>query len=111
METKLKQAGKTLVVRLEGELDHHAADNLREQIDTKLTRDGFLNVLFNFAGVRFMDSSGLGMVLGRFRLVSERGGKVLACSLNSRVRRVFDLSGLERLIPVYQSEQDALKHV
>ncbi len=111
MEAKLKMAGKTLVVRLEGELDHHVVDGLRSRIDEKITVGKAENVLFNFQAVDFMDSSGLGMVLGRYKAVKERGGQVLACSLRPAVYRVFELSGLFSRIPVYSSEQEALKHV
>ena len=111
MEVSLKRAGYTLVVRMDGELDHHAADGLRGKLDKKLALDEIRNILFNFAGVGFMDSSGLGMVLGRYKQVSEKGGKVLACSLSPRVARVFELAGLQTRIPVYGSEQDALKNI
>ncbi|MDW7652029.1 MAG: anti-sigma F factor antagonist [Bacillota bacterium] len=108
---KLKRAGGTLVVRMDGELDHHAADGIRGKIDKKLAHSEIKNVIFNFEGVDFMDSSGLGMVLGRYKQVIQKGGKVLACSLRPRVQRVFDLAGLESKIPVFASEQDALKNV
>ena len=111
MDVKMKRAGDTLVLRMTGELDHHAVDGLRERIDRKLAVDHIRNVIFNFSGVQFMDSSGLGMVLGRYKLVSEKGGKVLACCLSPRVTRVFDLAGLQSRIPVYASESEALKNV
>ncbi|MBS4030798.1 MAG: anti-sigma F factor antagonist [Clostridiales bacterium] len=109
MEVKLKLAGDTLVVRLQGELDHHAVTGLRSKIDTKLSQVN--NVLFNFNEVGFMDSSGLGLVLGRYKLVSEKGGKVLACSLSPGVQRVFELSGLQTRIPVFATEREALNSV
>lgn len=111
MNVKLKVAGKTLVVRMAGELDHHAADGLRTQIDSRVAGGLATNVLFNFQAVNFMDSSGLGMILGRYKAVRERGGKVLACSLQPAVSRVFELSGLPGKIPVFQSEQEALKNI
>ena len=111
MDVKMKRAGDTLVVRMNGELDHHAVDGLRDRIDRKISIDHINNVIFNFSGVQFMDSSGLGMVLGRYKLISEKGGKVLACSLSPRVVRVFDLAGLQSRIPVYASESEALKNV
>lgn len=107
----LKRAGVTLVVRLQGELDHHAAEGLRGKIDQRIAIGEIKNVLFNFEGVQFMDSSGLGMVLGRYKQATEKGGKVMACSLGPRVQRVFDLAGLQTRIPVYGSEQEALKNV
>lgn len=109
MDVKLKLAGDTLVVRLHGELDHHAVTGLRSQIDAKLSRVN--NVLFNFSEVGFMDSSGLGLVLGRYKIVSEKGGKVLACSLSPGVQRVFELSSLQTRIPVYGTEREALNSV
>lgn len=111
MQIKLKRAGSTLVVRMDGELDHHAVSGLRDRIDSKIVLNEIKNVLFNFGNVGFMDSSGLGMVLGRYKLVSEKGGKVMACSLGPRVQRVFDLAGLQTRIPVFSSEQEALEHV
>ncbi len=111
MDVKLKMAGETLVVRMRGELDHHTASGLRTKIDEKVSCGQAANVLFNFQAVNFMDSSGLGMVLGRYRAVKEKGGRVLACSLQPPVRRVFELSGLMTRIPVFGSEQEALKNV
>jgi stage II sporulation protein AA (anti-sigma F factor antagonist) len=111
VELKLKRAGETLIIRMEGELDHHAVDSFRDKIDSKLALQEIRHVLFNFAGVRFMDSSGLGMVLGRYKLVSEKGGKVMACSLGPRVERVFDLAGLQTRIPVFATEREALENV
>lgn len=108
MQVKLKRTGSTLIVQMMGELDHHAVDAMRETIDVKLLHEDIKNILFDFQGVNFMDSSGLGMILGRYKIVSAKGGKVLACSLNPRVRRIFELAGLENKIPVFSSKQDAL---
>ena len=108
MNVKLLRAGSTLIVRMVGELDHHAVDKLRTKIDAKLAHDRIHNVLFDFSGVNFMDSSGLGMILGRYKIVSEKGGKVLACSLNPRILRIFEMSGLQSKILVYGSQEDAL---
>lgn len=111
MDSQLKRSGNTLVVRMNGELDHHAADGLRAQIDRKLAQNEFRNIIFNFTGVEFMDSSGLGMILGRYRQAAEKGGKVLACALNPRVMRVFELAALQKKIAVFASEQEALRNI
>lgn len=74
MEPKLKMSGKTLIIRLEGELDHHTVASLRSRIDDRIVGGKAENILFNFQAVDFMDSSGLGMVLGRYKVVKERGG-------------------------------------
>ncbi|MCR3922200.1 MAG: anti-sigma F factor antagonist [Firmicutes bacterium] len=111
MEIQLKKAGGTLVVRMVGELDHHAVTELRDKIDPKLAREDIKNILFDFYGVDFMDSSGLGLILGRYKIVSEMGGKVLACSISPRLMRIFEMSGLQTKIPVYGNERDALTSV
>jgi len=74
LEPKLKMSGKTLIIRLEGELDHHTVASLRSRIDDRIVGGKAENILFNFQAVDFMDSSGLGMVLGRYKVVKERGG-------------------------------------
>lgn len=103
--------GTTLVVKMCGELDHHTADKIRQMIDKKLHATRAANILFDFGKVGFMDSSGLGMILGRYKAIKEKGGKVLACSLQPPVYRVFEVTGLMVRIPIYKSVQDALKMV
>lgn len=111
MQVKLKAKGDTLVVQMRGELDHHAVGSLRTEIDARLAEAKIKNVLFNFQDVDFMDSSGFGMVLGRYKAVREKGGKVLACSLRPPVRRVFELGGLTTRIPVFGTEKEALDNL
>jgi stage II sporulation protein AA (anti-sigma F factor antagonist) len=111
VQVKLKVKGNTLVVQMSGELDHHAAAGLRGEIDARLAESKIRNVLFNFQEVEFMDSSGFGMVLGRYKAVREKGGKVLASSLRPQVRRVFELGGLTTRIPVFGTEQEALENL
>jgi len=109
VEVKFVRVGSTLIVRMAGELDHHAAEILRTKIDAKLKREGVRDLLFDFQKVQFMDSSGLGMVLGRYKLVSAQGGKVLACGLNPRVKRIFEMAGLQKRIIICRSEEEALR--
>lgn len=111
MRVDLKIIGDTVVVRMQGELDHHAAEKLRPKIDNMLSCGRVRNILFNFQDVDFMDSSGLGMILGRYRAAANKGGRVLACSLRPPVSRVFELSGLQTRIPVCKSEQEALANL
>lgn len=108
MDVKFKKTGSTLVVSMFGELDHHAAGFLRTNIDAKFKSSSLRNILFDFQGVNFMDSSGLGMILGRYKIVSIKSGKVLACNLSPRLMRIFEMSGLLTKISVYNSEHDAL---
>jgi stage II sporulation protein AA (anti-sigma F factor antagonist) len=108
VDVKFLRAGSTLIVRMAGELDHHVADKLRTKIDDRMSREKLRNILFDFKEVQFMDSSGLGMILGRYKNVAGKGGKVLVCSLNPRVRRIFEMAGLQNKITICRSEKEAL---
>ena len=111
MQIALEIKGRTLVVRLEGELDHHTAATLRTAIERELDRDVVGAVLLNLAALTFMDSSGLGVILGRYRRLSQDGGRLAACCLSPQVERIFQLSGLTRIIGVFENEQLALQHL
>lgn len=97
-----------LVVRLCGELDHHTADGVRQHIDRELEKDHYLHVILNFAELSFMDSSGLGVILGRYKRINERGGTLAVCSLHPSIRKLFELSGMFKIITAYKREEDAL---
>lgn len=101
--------GKLLIAVLSGELDHHSAESVRVKIDNKLEELGEVNLLFDFSGVNFMDSSGIGVVIGRYKKISEYGGKVGIINLKPEIKRVFQVGGLFRIINDYSDAEDALK--
>ncbi len=111
LQIEMEMKGRTLIVRLTGELDHHTADSLRTAIEKELDRDVASSVLLNLQGLTFMDSSGLGVILGRYRRLSQMGGQMAACCLNQQVKRVFELSGLTRIMGIYPTEQLALEQL
>lgn len=97
----IKQGG-TLIVRLPRELDHHVAMEIREEADRYLEAGALSEIVFDFSETEFMDSSGIGMLMGRYRLIHLMGGKVLACHLRKQVYRIFQMSGLEKIIEIVQ---------
>ena len=98
MPLKLNISGKVVCARLSGEIDHHSAKALREEIDDVITRVQPELLELDFSAVSFMDSSGIGLILGRARLLSGWGGKLLIASPSEHVRKILKLSGLERMI-------------
>ncbi|WP_096188547.1 anti-sigma F factor antagonist [Evansella halocellulosilytica] len=104
----LEQRENVLCVRLEGELDHHTAMELRERVDLALEENELRHVLLNLEKLSFMDSSGLGVVLGRYKLVKQFGGEMVVCSISPQVKRLFDLSGMFKIIRLESNELDAL---
>lgn len=101
--------GKLLIAFLTGELDHHSAESVRLKLDNKLEELGEVNLVFDFSGINFMDSSGIGVVIGRYKKISEYGGKVGIINLKPEIKRIFEMGGLFRIIKEYKSAEDALK--
>lgn len=96
---------------LSGELDHHSSEEVRVRIDDRIDRDNIKKLIMNFNGVTFMDSSGIGVVVGRYKKMNATGGKLCITNINKGVRRVFELSGLFKMIGIYNNVQDALKSI
>lgn len=107
ISTLVKQG--VLVIRVEGELDMHVVDEFRQTVDDALAASGVKYVILNLKGVTFIDSSGLGVILGRYKKISVTGGKMLASNIRPQVARVLELSGLLRLIAPYGSETEAIE--
>lgn len=98
-----------LLVRLSGELDHHTADELRSQITNTIENRNVLHIVLNLGNLSFMDSSGLGVILGRYKQINNNGGKMVVCSISPSVKRLFEMSGLFKIIRLEQNEQFALE--
>lgn len=100
-----------LVVRLTGELDLCTAEKFKQTVEKELESRGVKNIILNLAKVPFIDSSGLGVILGRYKTVQERGGKLLAVELLPAVKRIFELSGLPKIIAVHDKESQAVANI
>jgi len=98
-----------LIVRLEGELDHHSASKLKADWQSHLKNHSVQHVILNLGNLTFMDSSGLGVVLGRYKEITEQGGEMVVCSVNNAVKRLFDMSGLFKIIRLADDETYALQ--
>jgi len=106
MNTTLEVKGRTLQIRLKEDLDHHIAEYIRKHSDELLEQYPINRVLFDFTGVEFMDSSGIGVVLGRYKQMRYVGGEVYVCGIGKSVARIFEMSGLYRLVKEYRTEQE-----
>ena len=90
--------GDRLIVRIDGELDHFCAQSVRRDLDA---------LILDFSSLTFMDSSGIGVVLGRYRLLRDRGGHVAIVGMNPHIARLFHMSGLDRIIRQLDKHQEA----
>lgn len=98
-----------LIVHLEGELDHHSAEEVRRKIDSEYYDKGLTNMVLNFRGLNFMDSSGIGLVMGRYKNCNEQGGKVSIVNIGPNLEKILQMSGLMKIINVYPSIEEAIK--
>ncbi len=109
MSLEMKKLGDTLVVRVFGEFDLRSADYCRQEIDRTLKAEGAQSILFDLGGVSFIDSSGLGVILGRYRKAKENGWGMAISNVPPAIAKVLELAGITRLLPVYSDNSQALK--
>ena len=98
MEIKTEVIGTTLVVKIDGEIDHHTAPKLREEVDRKINLYKICNLVLDFNDVTFMDSSGIGVIAGRYKEIRAQGGKVMLIRAKPQVDRILEISGLKTIL-------------
>lgn len=91
----IQEEGTNLVAMLSGEIDHHLAAVLRQQIDDQIQKKMPSVLVLDFSGVTFMDSSGVGLILGRHRLLHSLGGNVVVRKVPREIKRMLSLAGIE----------------
>ena len=89
-----------LIVRVTGDIDHHSAIGLREEIDGELVRAKPKEIILDFGGTDFMDSSGLGLILGRVRKTEEMGIRLTLLNPSEQILRILRLAGVERSLNI-----------
>ncbi len=105
MPVTLKLKKNTLTAFIKGEIDHHTAPEIRENIDDAFVTVENADVLvLDFSNVTFMDSSGVGLVMGRYRLVSGKGKKLEVDNLSPRDYKIMKMSGIEKLAKINMKE-------
>ncbi|MBR6627566.1 MAG: anti-sigma factor antagonist [Lachnospiraceae bacterium] len=89
-----------LMVRLPEEIDHHRAGYIAEQADCYIAQNAVEHVVFDFEDTKFMDSSGIGIIAGRYKQISCLGGKVYAIHVNRQIGRMLHMSGISSLVDI-----------
>jgi stage II sporulation protein AA (anti-sigma F factor antagonist) len=108
LETMFDVKEDVLIVRLSGELDHHESESLRNEWKDMMYKNAVKHVVLNLESVSFMDSSGLGVILGRYKEVLQLGGEMVVCSVSPAVNRLFEMSGMFKIVRLEENEQYAL---
>lgn len=100
----LEMKGIRLVIHLPAELDHHVTEELRKKIDRMIQEEPISELEFDFAGTRFMDSAGIGMIIGRYKMMQALDGRILASHMSGQIRRVLALSGIQKYMQLDKEE-------
>lgn len=101
----------TLIVAMSGEIDHHTSEDIREKVDKAYERTGCRHIIFDFSRVTFMDSSGIGMIIGRYKHTEKRGGILSIAGMNDELSRIYKISGLAKIVKCFASVEEAERSV
>ncbi len=100
--------GSVLVIHLPRELDHHNCRNLKYETDLLLAENYVSRIIFDFSHTEFMDSSGIGILLNRYKQMAGSGGSVAIYGAGTQVHRILHVGGLSRLVPCFDTKEAAL---
>ena len=93
-----------LTIFLPQEVDHHVAEEMRKNVDTLISQNNIKILIFDFQNTEFMDSSGIGIIMGRYRTLCLLGGEVWAVHVNERMKKILNLSGAAKILHIYEEE-------
>jgi len=100
MKVEYQKEDKLLYLKITEEIDHHSCEKIKKRADYEIQIHIPKKVIFDFENVNFMDSSGIGMVIGRYKLASMFGGKTSMVNVKPAIKKVFEMSGILKLIPI-----------
>lgn len=96
----VEQQQRRIIARISGELDHHTAKHIRADIDSAIREANPRALVLDFSAVSFMDSSGIGLVMGRYKIMTELSGEVIVANPPHYIRKVMTLAGLDKLCKI-----------
>lgn len=100
MNINYKEKDKLLILEINEEIDHHMADKLRRDADYEIQRRNPKRVILDFNSVSFMDSAGIGMVIGRYKTATMIGAKMEMVNVKENIKKIFEMTGVLKIIPI-----------
>ena len=94
-----------LTIYLPSEVDHHNAEEMRKNADALIERNHIKFVIFDFEMTDFMDSSGIGVIMGRYKIIRLVGGEVWAVHANARIKKILTMSGMTKIMQIYEVDE------
>jgi len=109
LQIKFYNRGTILIASIIGELDHHSAEYIRQKIDNEMIKSTNKNIIFDFTNLSFMDSPGIGVIMGRYKNVQRLYGKMAIVNTNDQIDRILEMAGIKKIIPVFDKLDVAIK--
>ena len=94
-----------LTIFLPEDVDHHNAEEMRKNADALIERNHIKFVIFDFEMTDFMDSSGIGVIMGRYKIIRLVGGEVWAVHANARIKKILTMSGMTKIMQIYEEDE------
>ena len=110
MEITYIKKDKRLIFEIEEDIDECCVQKIRRRIDNEIQRYMPKEVIFDFSNVSFMDSAGIGLIIVRYKLINMIGGELKIANVNTQIQKIFEMSGLLRLIPVEQKNKKEVQY-
>lgn len=110
MESTYLKEDKQLVFKITEDIDECLAQKIRRKLDNEIERYMPKEIIFDFSKVSFMDSAGIGLLIGRYKLANMLGGKVKIANITPEVRKIFEMSGILRIIPEVRNKEKEVQY-
>lgn len=104
MKSFYRKENKQLIFKMDEEIDECEVQKIRRKLDNEIERYIPKEVIFDFSEVSFMDSAGIGLIIGRYKLTNMLGGKVQVANMTTPVKKIFEMSGMSKIIEEVQYE-------
>ena len=102
---------RVVIVKINEEIDHHTCEKIKSKIDLAIEFRKAKFLIFDFEGVNFMDSSGIGLIMGRYKLINKNGGQAIMINLKPAIRKIFQMSGIFKILSEDKDMDSAMEKI
>ncbi len=110
MESIYKKEDKLLIFKINEDIDECCAQKIRRKLDNEIEKYMPKEIIFDFSKVSFMDSAGIGLLIGRYKLANMLGGNVKVSNINTSIRKIFEMSGILKIMPEAKMEKKEVQY-
>ena len=110
MEIDYKKEDKLLIFKINEDIDECCVQKIRRRLDNEIERYMPKEIIFDFSNVSFMDSAGIGLLIGRYKLAEMLGGQVKISNINVTIRKIFEMSGILKIMPEIKNSKKEVQY-